>query len=72
MLQGAVFGKKRGFQGFFAFGTPVANPWQPFWRASMSTAPFFTTRLGRAALVSIAAMAAMNAGRLAPCPTFPT
>jgi hypothetical protein len=26
MLQGAVFGKKRGFQGFFKFGTPVANP----------------------------------------------
>ncbi|HIQ19385.1 MAG TPA: hypothetical protein EYH41_15625 [Novosphingobium capsulatum] len=26
----------------------------------MTTAPFFTTRLGRAALISIAAMAAMN------------
>jgi len=31
----------------------------------MTTAPFFSTRLGRAALVSIAAMLAMNAVVLA-------
>ncbi|NMN03423.1 MULTISPECIES: hypothetical protein [unclassified Novosphingobium] len=38
----------------------------------MTTAPFFTTRLGRAALVSIAAMLAMNAVVLARhMPEFP-
>jgi hypothetical protein len=33
---------------------------QSHWRPKMTSAPFFTTRLGRAALVSIAAMLAMN------------
>lgn len=38
----------------------------------MTTAPFFTTRLGRAALVSIAAMLAMNVVVLAQhMPEFP-
>lgn len=38
----------------------------------MTTAPFFSTRLGRAALVSIAAMLAMNAVVIARhVPEFP-
>jgi hypothetical protein len=70
---GSVFwGKTAQMQRLRGLARPLLNTGNRTGVTPMTTAPFFTTRLGRAALVSIAAMLAMNAVVLAQhMPEFP-